>query len=102
MRLKGMEKAADVFYSMAQGTHVHQFLEVTGFMRELITMYRQALEAGIDFTDEELRPKPYQMAYIAEKFDCIFGTALAESPEARGAFLQALEHKGGWTWREKK
>lgn len=99
MRLKAMSQAADIFYMQAQNTHVHPFLEITGLMREMIVLYTEALAAGIDFTDSELRPEPYQLAYIAEKFDCIFGRILAESPKGREAFLKTLEMKGGWTWR---
>lgn len=84
-----MEDARDRFYVAAVRIGVHTYVEMAGFMGEFIKMCRDMHEEGIDFGTEPLRAKPHQLAYIAEKFDCIFGEALAD-PEAKSAFLQAL------------
>jgi hypothetical protein len=96
--LKQMESASGIFYRLAQQTHVHQFLEVTGFLNELIKAYRGMHEQGKDFGTQPLEMKPHEMAYVAEKLDCIFGEALADKKN-REAFMDALAEKGGWTWR---
>ena len=96
--LAQMREASAIFYRLAQQTHVHQFLEVTGFLNELIKCYERMHKEGKDFGTEPAQLKPYEMAYIAEKIDCIFGEALAV-PANRAAFMDALAEKGGWTWR---
>jgi len=98
--LEEMRAASGVFYALAQRTHIHQFLEVTGFLNELVKIYERMHNEGKDFGTEPIDPKTFEMAYIGEKFDCIFGDALAR-PEMRQAFLESLEQKGGWKWNEK-
>ncbi len=98
--LMKMEEASSIFYSLAQRTKVHQFLEVNGFLQELIKAYKRMQEKGKDFATEPLEMEPYEMAYIAEKLDCIFGEALSV-PKNRDAFLEALASKGGWKWQPK-
>jgi hypothetical protein len=93
--LEGMTEAKDAFYAMAVRVGHHQFIEFAGFMVEYIKICFEMHAAGIDFGTTELAPKVHEMAYIAEKFDCIFGDALVK-PEARDAFLGALAAKGGW------
>lgn len=97
--LVSMRAASNTFYRMAQRTRIHTFLEVNGFLVELIQMYEQHMTAGGNFITDHPRPKPHQMSYIAEKIDCIFGEILAEDPASREAFLRTLEEKGGWRWR---
>lgn len=87
--LAAMEVARDAFYAAAVRIGVHTYVEMAGFMGEFIKMCRDMHEEGVDFGTTPLRAAPHQLAYIAEKFDCIFGEALAE-PEARIAFLRAL------------
>lgn len=96
--LKEMDRASKIFYGLAQKTNVHQFLEVTGFLNELTKAYRRMHEEGKDFGTEHLEMKPYEMEYIADKIDCIFGEALADKKN-REAFMDALAKKGGWSWR---
>jgi len=95
--LDRMGVAAGVFYRLAQKTNVHQFLEVTGFLNELVKMYAGMHARGIDFATAPLEAEPHEMAYVAEKLDCIFGEPLTK-PENRAAFLKCLEEKGGWKW----
>jgi len=96
--LQKMEQASCVFYGMAASCGFHQFIEVTGFMNEMIKVCRRMHEEGIDFSTTSLALHHYEAAYIAEKFDCIFGDSLSD-PETRKAFLSALAAKGGWEER---
>ena len=96
--LQQMRAASAIFYRLAQSTHVHQFLEVTGFLNELIKVYERMHKSGKDFGTSPPEMAPYEMAYIAEKIDCIFGEALSVK-ENREAFMDELAKKGGWTWR---
>jgi len=90
-----MKEAQVSFYMSARQIGVHPFLEIAGFMAEQIKMYQGMFEAGIDFTENAIQGRPTELAYIAEKFDCIFGPALTDKPN-RQAFLASLAKKGGW------
>ena len=96
--LDKMRAARDAFYVSAVRVGYHQFVEIAGFMGELIKICEGMHEEGKDFGTNALVAKPHHMAYIAEKFDCIFGDALM-SPEARHVFISTLALKGGWTRR---
>lgn len=52
--LQKMEQASRHFYSMAVNCGFHQFVEVTGFMNEMIKVCRRMHEEGIDFTATSL------------------------------------------------
>jgi hypothetical protein len=90
-----MKTASRLFYSLAQGTGVHQFIEFTGFMNEYIKICEQALAKGIDFTETSTHtgtPLPmhdYEAAYIGEKFGCIFETAFNNDPALKEAFMSS-------------
>lgn len=90
-----MEVTAKIFYANAVTIQVHQFIEFAGFMNEYIKMCRTMHAEGTDFVEVKLQAKDYEMEYIAEKFDCIFGETL-QDPKNRAAFLRGLEKKGGW------
>jgi hypothetical protein len=94
--IQQMEHAKDQFYGMAVRIGHHQFIEFTGFMAEYIKMCRDMLKKGIDFTDQELEAETYQLQYVAEKLDCIYGHALGEKRNMQ-AFLTTLFGKVGWT-----
>lgn len=99
--LRAMERASNTFYANAfnsgMGHHCHAFIEFTGLMNEFIVLCRQAHARGIAFGDANThteRPLPievHQAAYLAEKFDCIFGPSLRANPEALSVFLQTLK-----------
>lgn len=93
--LARMTEIAESFYRAACRVGHHQFIEFAGFLNEYIKICRRMHAEGVDFGTTELSPKDHEMAYIAEKFDCIFGEALMKS-ETREAFLGALGAKGGW------
>ena len=91
--LQQMARIVDGFYHHAVKLNVHTFVEFAGFMKEYINMLQKMLDEGIDFIDNEIRAKPYQMAYVAEKLDCIFGASMG-SPETASSFYAALTAKG--------
>lgn len=94
-----MRSASNAFYVGAQLTGNHAFLEFTGLMNEYISLCEQARAEGIDFTTANVHGgvhlpfKPYHLAYLNEKLECIYGvkfqitTPLAsmEPPEPPGS-----------------
>jgi hypothetical protein len=99
--LARMMEIKDSFYAAAQRVGHHQFIEFAGFMAEYIKICARMHRDGVDFGTVELAPKHYEMEYVAEKFDCIFGGGLME-PVVREAFLGVLGAKGGWAIPEMK
>lgn len=97
-QLQQMQHVANEFYHGAVRCSHHQFIEIAGFANEIIKMLRGQVTQGKDFMTEELTAVPHQMAYVAEKLDCIFGGALSD-PENMEAFLTALFHKTGYSPR---
>jgi len=93
--LARMKEVRDSFYAAAVRVGLHQFIEFAGFMGEFIKICESMHRDGVDFGTNDLAPKDYQMMYVAEKFDCIFGEALMK-PEMREAFIGTLALKGGW------
>lgn len=86
--LGGMEGASNIFYLMAQKIGFHEFLEITGFMNELIKICRGAHDSGVNFVSGLPPVKSYEAAYIGEKFGCIFRDAFAGNEEAVAAFCR--------------
>jgi hypothetical protein len=91
--LAKMKVAVTGFYLDAQACGIHPFLEFAGFMQEYLKMLQGMLVKDIDFMDNELRAQPYEMEYVAEKLDCIYGDA-ARDPKNASAFYKALAEKG--------
>jgi hypothetical protein len=95
--LTKMEAASSVFYGLAVRSGCHAFIEFTGLMNEFIKVCRQTMDAGIAFAfsnthnDTPLVVHPYNMQYMAEKLDCIFGPVFRASPEMRDVFLNAMD-----------
>ena len=87
-----MERVSSAFYYQAIHVGAHAFIEFNGLMNEYIKICRQALEKGIDFrqanTHNEiaLPMETFQMAYLAEKLDCIYGPTLRSSKQLKEAF----------------
>lgn len=94
-----MKNISHLFYTMATQLDSHQFVELTGFMNEFIKACERAHKADIDFVTERVPFKPYEMEYLAEKIDCMFGRELQDL-ELRKAFLRALAQKGEWSLYE--
>lgn len=91
-----MEAVSNAFYGAASQTGVHAFIEFCGLMNEFIKMCQETSEAGKDFNESnthtgvELVVRHHHLEYLAEKFDCIFGTTLAKE-ENREVFFKAME-----------
>jgi len=77
--LHTMAEATRIFYSIATRIGNHPFIEFCGLMNEYIKACESAHAKGIDFSDcnahsGHLLPlAPYEIAYINEKLECIFG-----------------------------
>jgi len=70
------------------GGEFHAFVEWCGVMKEHLNICRSLQKAGIDpfymnvHTGAPLPIPGYQLAYLAEKIDCIFAGALTVSPSS--------------------
>jgi len=83
--IKAMTHAKDVFYGLAVKAGHHQFLEFAGLMHEYIKLCTEAHEAGQDFYS--LPMQEHHAEYIAEKLECIYGSAIKHSIDLTRAFL---------------
>lgn len=96
-QVKAMREVALAFYPQAANTHVHAFIEFCGLMQKFIDICENTSKKGRDFnesnthTGDALVVAEHDVAYLAEKFDCIFGPTLAD-PRLRQVFLNAM----GW------
>jgi hypothetical protein len=91
-----MREISERFYWDATTAGVHAFIEFTGLMSKFIDVCSKAHQAGYDYnvcnthTGHGLPGvKEHDVAYMAEKLECIFGPTLND-PRIRQAFLQAL------------
>ena len=76
-----MRSAAARFYRDAVHTNYHQFVELTGFMNEIIKVCEAMHGRGEDFPTRQLVLAPHHVDYLREKLECIFGDQLfAETP----------------------
>lgn len=99
--INSMSDATDAFYRSALSTKSHTWLELVGFMRELIKIYGGMLDKGIDPLSNSPLPEEHHVIYIAEKLDCIFGDAMRKHPKLAMALANALQDKG-WPMRYAK
>lgn len=94
--LAKMHEASDTFYGLAQRTRCHPFIEFTGLMNEYIKVCRSSLGRGIDFAEANthnglaLHMEQYEAAYLAEKFECIFGPTMRAHPKVHATFARAI------------
>lgn len=88
--LAAMKRAASQFYSEAVKIGFHQFVEMSGFINELIKVCEDSHLAGVDFATTPLKLKHYNAEYIAEKLECIYGHSLVHDPVVREAFQVGL------------
>lgn len=92
-----MRSVAHAFYGPATRTGCHAFIEFCGFMQKFVDVCQNTSAAGVDFNESnthtggQLVVEDHDVAYLAEKFDCIFGPTLAD-PKKRAVFFQAM----GW------
>jgi len=91
-----MQAASDRFYSGATDAGCHPFIEFCGLMNEYIKVCRDARDCGVDFSEANThsgRALPlaaHQAAYIAEKFNCIFGPALKSNTAVHKIFADCV------------
>jgi len=92
-----MKRVSDAFYRPAANSGNHAFIEFTGLMNEYIAVCQNTMAKGRDFTacnthvGQPLIAEEYQIRYLAEKFDCIFGPMLSVEKN-REIFFKAM----GW------
>lgn len=94
---------SNAFYSNASRIGNHAFLEFTGLMNEYLKMCHRALEGGQNYllanvhTGRSLPMEGYEAAYLAEKFECIFGPTLASDTALAQKFVAGILGK---EWRK--
>ena len=94
--LRKMENVSNTFYRHAAAAGCHALIEFTGLMTEFIKVCDEAHREGKQFpfsnthSGVSLPFKPYQLAYLAEKLNCIYGPSLLSSEEGRHAFITTL------------
>lgn len=94
--LQKMRDLSDAYYSKATATGCHAFIEFAGLMNEFITVCSKAHNQGQDFpfanthSGTALPFKPWNLAYLAEKLNCIYGPALLSDKANRDAFIAEL------------
>jgi len=91
--LEKMNSAATFFYHHAARTGCQHFIEFCGLQREYVNLCIDALEANLDFMQNEFQEsiKSYRLQYMAEKLNAIFGPILAKStPAQREEFIKIL------------
>ncbi len=80
--LARMHAASGQFYAAAARAGCHAFIEFTGLMNEFIKICEEAEKQGIDWVranvhgDVHLPFKPWNIAYLGEKLECIYGKQL--------------------------
>ncbi len=94
--LRKMSAVASRFYGQAVMTGVHAFIEFNGLMNEFIKVCQRANEKGVDFaaanthSSISLPFEDYNVAYLAEKLNCIYGPELLGNDELRRVFISEL------------
>lgn len=94
-----MREASNLFYRMAQCAGCHTFIEFCGLMNKYIDVCSRAAQEGVDFTLTSVhagKPLPvegHDVAYLAEKFACIFAASMFRDPKMWKAFQQAVERE---------
>lgn len=78
--IDAMQEASDRFYHAATRIHNHPFIEFTGLMNEYIKVCEHNAAQGRDFRQASrhteqgpLELHDFQVSYIREKLECIYG-----------------------------
>jgi hypothetical protein len=97
-----MRLTSSIFYRYAAATGCHTFIEFCGLMNKYIDICDRAAEAGLDFTTSSIHGggitlpvEEHDVAYLAEKFACIFAQTMFKKPEIWKTFKRAVEHEIG-------
>jgi hypothetical protein len=94
--LQKMDALASLYYDKACAAGCHAFIEFAGLMNEFIKVCADAHKAGQGFpfanthSGTPLPFKPWHMAYLAEKLNCIYGPGLLADEANRQAFIETL------------
>ncbi len=79
LALKRMDETVNRFYGAAVQIGNHPFIEFAGIMTAYVKSCRRAHNVGVDFSNcnqhsgHELPMENFEVDYLAEKLDCIFG-----------------------------
>jgi hypothetical protein len=82
------------FFAMGFGSNCHAFLEFCGLMSKFRQLCQRAHEAGMDFTHlnihsgEAIPMEAHDVIYLAEKFECIFGSFFHNNPKMARLFAK--------------
>jgi len=86
--LAGMDQLVNNFYAHAVRMRVHPFIEFAGVMRAYVNSCERAHADGIDFSEcnahagSELPMESFEVDYLNEKLNCIFGGRIAAQTSA--------------------
>src|SRR5277367_6719351 len=92
-----MREVSTTFYYSAQRVGNHAFIEFCGLMNKYIDLFEIAAKRGDQapfankHSGRRLGAQDHDMIYLAEKFDCIFGSDL-QDPNCLTAFGKEM----GW------
>lgn len=81
-------------FRMHFGADCHAFLEFCGLMSKYADLCSRAAKNGIDFgranihTGTPLPMEKHDVLYLAEKFECIFGSFFRANPELARLFAK--------------
>lgn len=82
------------FFHQGFGTDCHAFLEFCGLMSKYEQLCGECARKGIDFrhlnthSGEAIPMAEHDVLYLAEKFDCIFGSFFKQRPEMARLFAR--------------
>ena len=93
--LEAMSRASKAFYAAAVATGCHAFIEFAGLMNEYINICADMSREGDHswlvantHTNKPLKMHAFQMKYLTEKLNCIYGPSLRASLEFAKALLK--------------
>lgn len=91
-----MRALSSGFYAGAVRIGCHGFIEFTGLMNKYIDLCDAANKDGVDFNTTNvhhgtpLKVREHDIDYLAEKFECIFGTTLRANPKLAKQFFKKV------------
>jgi hypothetical protein len=94
--LVDMRRLSSGFYYGAVQIGCHSFIEFCGLMNKYIDLCAATLKDGGDFntanvhTGTSLVAAEHDIEYLAEKFECIFGTTLRANPKLADQFFKKV------------
>jgi hypothetical protein len=86
--IQKMDEAVNRFYGTAINIGNHPFIEFAGVMTAYVKSCRRAHEQGVDFSEcnghsgYALPMESFEITYLNEKLDCIFGGRITATDTA--------------------